>query len=121
MSITRYCFFTKHNYDALKNFYLNMLFEFFIIPDLITTHKFIKNNINSLNYVYYKIFQLTIRCQNSMILILHKTYFEFIKNNCSNKLLEFFIIVSHKTTHKFIKICTNILNYVCYNVNQFKI
>jgi hypothetical protein len=45
---------------------------FFIISTLITTLKFVQIHINTHNYVYYKSFQLTLRYEHSIMLILIK-------------------------------------------------
>jgi hypothetical protein len=48
----------KKLFGCIKNYYLNMLFEVFIISYHITMHRFVKIHINTPNYVYDKIFEL---------------------------------------------------------------
>jgi hypothetical protein len=86
--------FHKTKEGCIKNDCLNKLFEFFKISDRITTHNFLKINIITHKYAYYKIFQLEHRYKYSTTLILHKTYVQCIKNYSINKLFEFFKILA---------------------------
>jgi hypothetical protein len=45
----------KTKTDALNIVCLKKMFQFFIIFDIITTHKFIKIYVSTPSYVYYKI------------------------------------------------------------------
>jgi len=50
-----------------------MLLEFLEISGCITTYNFMKINIITLDYAYYKIIQLTHKYEHSTTLILHRT------------------------------------------------
>jgi hypothetical protein len=65
-----------------------------------------------------RFFQLKLRYEHSMMLILHKTYGILVKNCCLNKLFEIFKICGHLATHNFVKINIITLNYAYYEVVQ---
>jgi hypothetical protein len=60
-------------FGCIKDDSLNKLFEFFIIVDLVTTQKFMQFDINTHNYVSFKIFNLTLQYDFFTALILHQT------------------------------------------------
>ena len=82
----------------------------------ITTNNFVQINIITPNYAYYKIFQLKLRYEHSMMLILHKSYGICVKNCCLNKLFEIFKIFGRLAAHNFVKINIITPNYAYYEV-----
>jgi hypothetical protein len=54
-----------------------MIFDIFCIKN---THNFERINIITPNYVYYKIFKLTLRYEYHRTLIFHKTLVIYIRN-----------------------------------------
>ena len=63
-----------------------------------------------------RFFQLKLRHEHSMMLILHKSYGICVKNCCLNKLFEIFKIFGRLATHNFVKINIITPNYAYYEV-----
>jgi len=76
-------------------------------------------HVNIYNYVYYKISQLTLRFEQSTIIILYKRNSDALKANYLNKYV--FITFGLIITHKFIKININNPNYICYKFFPLKL
>jgi hypothetical protein len=70
------------------------------------------------NYTYYKIIQLKLRYEYSIMLILHKTYARCVKNCCLNKLFGFMKFFGRITTHNLVQINIITPNYVYYKIVQ---
>ena len=68
------------------------------------------------NYAYYKIFQLKVRYEYSITLILHKTKVRCVKNCCLNKLFEVFKKFGRITTYNFVKINIITPNYAYHKI-----
>jgi hypothetical protein len=94
------------------------LFKIFNIFCIKTTHNFERINIFTPNYVYYKIVELTLRCEYHSTLIFHKTLVIYIRNCCLNRLFNIFNVHCLITRHNFVKINIITPNYVCYKIIQ---
>jgi hypothetical protein len=75
------------------------------------THSFIKININTPNYAYYKIVQLILRYEYSTELFSNKTLVRCIRNSYLKKLFECFKLFGPITTHTLVKIKIITPNY----------
>jgi hypothetical protein len=70
------------------------------------------------NYAYYKIFQLKLRYEYSLTLILHETQVRCVKNCCLNKFCCLYKIFGRITTHNLLQINIITPNYVYYKIVQ---
>jgi hypothetical protein len=74
-------------------------------------HNFVRMNIITPNYIYYKIVQLTLWYEYHTTPIFHKTQVRYIRNCYLNELFKIFNIFGHISTQNFIKINTPSPNY----------